>query len=110
MLCDKASPRYVCKCYNGQTKSQVIRNQIPNFENSTVNVQFNLLVLLLPASLSEVIHEEQHHRKSSLQQAWKSGQWELKSCTNKAELTHCPSQAGPSSTVTQTPSFICYKT
>lgn len=92
MLCDKATPNYVGKLYKEQTKSQD-DDQKPTswFWNCTVSVQFNLWVVLLPASLSEVIHEEQHHRKSTLHQARKSGQWELKSCTNEAEVTHCPS-------------------
>lgn len=82
----------------GKLKAKITTKQLPDFENSTVTVQFNLSVLLLPASLSEVILEGQHHRKPSLHQAWKSGQWELKSCMNEAEVAHCPS-----STLTQVP-------
>lgn len=64
MLCDKATPSYVGKAAMGKLKAKITRSQLPDFENNTVHVQFNLSVLLLPTSLSEVIHEEQHHRNA----------------------------------------------
>lgn len=62
MLCDKATPSYVGKAAMGKLKAKMTQTQLPDFENGIVNVQFNLSILLLPASLREVIHEEQHHR------------------------------------------------
>lgn len=72
----------------GKLKAKMIRTQLPDSENGTVSVQFNLSVLLLPASLSEVIHEEQHQRNPHCtRHEGLELQWELKSCMNEAEVT-----------------------